>query len=424
MAFVRSAGAAGHAASGVRRDPQFRATALALAASLLVMTGCAGAGPHTGSSGSSLARPVFHRPAQPAGHAVWAPWPSALHDARHGGAADGIGPAAGTIRWRRRLEGPVTPGPVVGPDGTIYVASNAGLLHALDPVTGADRWVYDSGQSNLGDDLSVSPLVLPGGAILWPTPGRQLLELSATGEKLWSLTMSGHPTSPASVQGRRVYVGDASGDVTAFDIMNQQVPERVWTVKVGSTSYGSVVVGDGGRLYTTADSSLIAIDDTGVDARIAWRRDPADDISEVSAGLAADGTALLGTNGTQEWAYRPDGTLLWHSPRVITYSSPAVTDSGLAYVADHSGAVHVFRISDGVEVTTYRSSGQIWSAALLDARYDVYFATQSGHVVGQDVNGARLFDLDLGAPIDSYPALTADANLIVGARDGTLIAIS
>ena len=186
MAFVRSAGAPGHAASGVRRAPQFHATALALAASLLVMTGCAGAGPHTGSSGSSLARPVFHRPAQPAGHAVWAPWPSALHDARHGGAAEGIGPAAGTIRWRRRLEGPVTPGPVVGPDGTIYVASNAGVLHALDPATGKDRWVYDSGQSNLGDDLSVSPLVLPGGAILWPTPGRQLLELSATGEKLWS----------------------------------------------------------------------------------------------------------------------------------------------------------------------------------------------------------------------------------------------
>jgi outer membrane protein assembly factor BamB len=95
----------------------------------------------------------------------------------------------------------------------------------------------------------------------------------------------------------------------------------------------------------------------------------------------------------------------------------------LAYVADHGGAVHVFRISDGVEVTTYRSSGQIWSAALLDARYDVYFATQSGHVVGQDVNGATLFDLDLRAPIDSYPALTADANLIVGTRDGTLIAI-
>ena len=199
MAFVRSAGAAGHAASGVRRAPQFYATALALAASLLVMTGCAGAGPHTGSSGSSLARPVFHRPAQPAGHAVWAPWPSALHDARHGGAAEGIGPAAGTIRWRRRLEGPVTPGPVVGPDGTIYVASNAGVLHALDPATGKDRWVYDSGQSNLGDDLSVSPLVL--------TRRRNFV------------ADAGAPTAGAVRHGREVVVAD---DVRAPDFAGER----------------------------------------------------------------------------------------------------------------------------------------------------------------------------------------------------------
>jgi hypothetical protein len=35
-----------------------------------------------------------------------------------------------------------------------------------------------------------------------------------------------------------------------------------------------------------------------------------------------------------------------------------------------------------------------------------------------------LFDVDLGAPIDSYPALTGDGTLIVGATDGTLAAIS
>ena len=39
----------------------------------------------------------------------------------------------------------VTPGPVVAADGTIYSATNAGVLHALDPATGADRWTYDGG---------------------------------------------------------------------------------------------------------------------------------------------------------------------------------------------------------------------------------------------------------------------------------------
>ena len=53
----------------------------------------------------------------------------------------------------------------------------------------------------------------------------------------------------------------------------------------------------------------------------------------------------------------------------------------------------------------------------------LYFGTQTGHAIGLDANGAPLFDLDLGAPVDSYPALTADANLIIGARNGTLSAI-
>jgi outer membrane protein assembly factor BamB len=318
----------------------------------------------------------------------------------------------------------VTPGPVVGPDGTIYAASNAGVLHALNPSTGADLWTYDSGHTDVGGDLSVSPLVLPDGTVLWPTPGRELLALSPAGNRLWSYALAGQPTSPASIDGHRIYVGDTSGAITAIDIAPHHVLHPAWTVKAGAVSYGSVVVGDRGRLYTTADAALVAIDDNGTQGHIAWRADPGDDISEVSAGLAADGTALLGTNGSHEWAYRPDGTPLWHTARVITYSSPSVTDTGLAYLADHSGAVHVFRVGDGSEAATYRAaSAQIWSATVLDTRYRLYFGTQTGHAIGLDANGAPLFDLDLGAPVDSYPALTADANLIIGARNGTLSAI-
>src|SRR4051812_6033342 len=83
--------------------------------------------------------------------ANWAPWPSALHDARHSGASTAAGPRGGVVRWRRDLEGAVTPGPVVGADGTVYASSNGGVLHALDPATGADRWTYDSGATGGGD---------------------------------------------------------------------------------------------------------------------------------------------------------------------------------------------------------------------------------------------------------------------------------
>jgi PQQ-like domain len=281
--------------------------------SAFVVASCATREAHRSSPATSSPPPGFTVPGQAPSRPSWAPWPSALHDARHSGASVSAGPTAGVLRWQRHLEGAVTPGPVVGPDGTIYAASNAGVLHALNPSTGADLWTYDSGHTDVGGDLSVSPLVLPDGTVLWPTPGRELLALSPTGNRLWSYALAGQPTSPASVDGHRIYVGDTSGAITAIDIAPHDVLNPAWTVKAGAVSYGSVVVGDRGRLYTTAGAALVAIDDNGTQGHIAWRADPGDDISQVSAGLAADGTALLGTNGSQEWAYRPDGTPLWHT---------------------------------------------------------------------------------------------------------------
>jgi outer membrane protein assembly factor BamB len=397
------------------------AIAIATAGCVGLASACAPA-PKTPPPVSST--PALRVPAGSPGRASWAPWPAALHDARHSGSSVTPGPTAGTVRWRRQLEGAVTPGPVLGSDGTIYAASNAGVMHALNPSTGQDMWTYDSGHTHVDDDLSVSALVLADGTVVWPTPGHELLALSHTGVKLWSVALPGQPTSPATIDGHRIYVGETSGVLTALDIAGSGPPQQVWSVKVGAASYGSVVVADRGRLYTTADSSLVAIDDAGAQGHIAWRADPGDNITEVSPGLAADGTILLGTNGTQEWAYRPDGTLRWHAARVITYSSPSVTETGLAYVADHSGTVHVFRVSDGSEAAAYRhSAAQIWTSTVVDASYHLYYGTQDGHVVGLDSAGTTLFDVDLGAPVDCYPALTTDARLIIGDRSGALVSI-
>jgi hypothetical protein len=53
----------------------------------------------------------------------------------------------------------------------------------------------------------------------------------------------------------------------------------------------------------------------------------------------------------------------------------------------------------------------------------VYFAGQNGRVYGFDAHGHRLFDVGLGGPVESYPALTADGALIVGSRNGFVTAI-
>ncbi len=87
----------------------------------------------------------------------------------------------------------MTPGPVIGPDGTIYAASNGSVLHALNPATGDDRWTFDGHHSGFSD-LSTSPLVLPDGTVLWGSAGRTLYALSGTGALLWQAELPGQPT--------------------------------------------------------------------------------------------------------------------------------------------------------------------------------------------------------------------------------------
>jgi len=50
----------------------------------------------------------------------------------------------------------------------------------------------------------------------------------------------------------------------------------------------------------------------------------------------------------------------------------------------------------------------------------VYFGTAAGHLFGYTYTGRPLFNLPLGATVESYPALTATGNLIIGASNGTL----
>ena len=77
-----------------------------------------------------------------------------------------MGPTTGDLAWKRELEGAVVPGPAVAPDGTIYAASNGGVLHAFD-LDGEELWHFDGG-SPYGGDLSTTPAITSEGTISGP----------------------------------------------------------------------------------------------------------------------------------------------------------------------------------------------------------------------------------------------------------------
>ncbi len=373
--------------------------------------------------------PATAPPATPAPPASYTPWPGFGHDARHSGSAPVRGPQSGALRWTRRLEGAVVPGPAVAKDGTVYAASNGGVLHALDPATGKDRWRFD-GDGSYGSDLSTVPLVLPSGVVLWPGPNQTLFALGADGSERWRLAFDATVLSPARGRDGTVYVSDMAGGLRALDVSGS-APRTRWSLSLGAgTAYANATVGPDGTVFGAVDDQLVAVRDAGTRGTVRWRF-RAKSIIEVSPAVAADGTVVVGTNDAFEYGVGPDGRERWRTPRnSLTYSSAAVTAAGVAYYGDHRGALNVVDARSGKVLarhvglarTKARGDVGIWTAPVIDREGSVYFGTRVGRVYGFTATGRKLLDVDTGATVDSNPALGADGTLYVGSESGKLYA--
>ena len=347
-------------------------------------------------------------------------WPEALHDGAHSATASVTGPSTGRVEWTRALGGNITPGPVVAADGTIYVATNAGVLHALNPATGADLWTFNGGSPYTGEtDLSTSPLVLPQGSILWPGPAGTLYELSSGGQVLWSHRFGAMVLSPV-LAGTDVFVGLMSGTVWELNV-SESVPVLGWSTSIGHTSFGSPVVSPDGDVITTADKSIVAL--VGATGVVRWRHTASSTI-EVSPSVAANGDVYVTANDGSAYGLRPDGSLAWR--RHIgheSYSSSSVSSTGLLYFGDNGGALNIVRAASGDVVRIDRGTHGLWAAQAVDDRGDVYFGTQGKEIYGYNAAGHRLFHVRATAAFDSYPALSAGGTLLIGDEAGLLYAI-
>lgn len=355
-------------------------------------------------------------------------WPQAMRDSRHAGTSSATGPQSGTVRWKRDLGGDATPGPVIGTDGSVIVATDLGVLSALDPSDGSTKWSFDGG-SAYGNDLSTSPLVLHDGTIVWPGPGGALYGLTSSGHLAWKLELGGFVLSPAIATSGRIYAATMSGDLDAIDIAGGQ-PSIVWTVPIGAGSYASPAVAPDGTIIAGSSNELLAVTDHGATANIRWRH-PITDTIEVSPAVSADGVVVIGDNGRSEYGIDvATGELRWTAARGDeTYSSATIGPDGLARYGDHTATLYVVDTRTGaiVRSTTTRAdtpgrSHGIWTAPAVDARGDTYYGTRSGHVFGVGPDGNVLFDSNVGGTVASYPAIGGDGSLYIGSSNGSFTA--
>lgn len=273
--------------------------------------------------------------------------------------------------------------------------------------------------------------MLADGTILWPGPRSRLFALTPAGTLRWSEEFDWQLLSPAVAGDAVVYVMSMAGSLTRLDL-TATAPARRWTISVGSSSYGSPAVGPDGTIATSVDNEVVTVLDHGDRAAVKWRYDTGF-LVEVSPAVASDGTIVIGTNGHTEIALNADGTERWQYQRDSqSYSSSAITAEGVAWFGDHRGYLNGVRIADGHLVRRVRGLGfrpghsssiGVWTSPVIDRHDNVYFGTRPGHIYGFSMDGRRLFDIDAHNTVDSYPALTADGTLLIGATNGMLYAV-
>lgn len=385
------------------------------AVGLIGLAGCGGGSATlvpAGRSGPSIAGPV---------NVSSRGWPALLHGPSHYGASSAVGPNTAHVRWRRALRAPLVPGPVITSDGTAYVGADDGVLHAVTVATGKDRWHFNGGAS-FGSDLSTAPLVLADGEVIWPGPDHRLFALGRDGMLRW--TIAGHADLLTPVLDPRtglMVVADQAGHISGYRLRpGRRAPQRVWTRTLASTSYGNPAVAADGTIYETAGDRLVALSPTG---RIRWTVTTPEQI-EVSPAVAVNGIVVFGSNDRYEYGVNPDGRLRWREKiGNFTYSSPLTLAGRRVLYGNHNGQMTILDSDTGKVIRRDQGEGQLWTAAAVDHHGDVYFASRTGHVYAFDSSGRKLFDLNTAGQFDSYPALAPDGTLLVGAVDGTLLAL-
>jgi outer membrane protein assembly factor BamB len=411
--------------SSPKRRPPIWALVLLAA---LVLGGC---GSQSSTGGTAAEKPqvaALVRRAGSAGAASGGPlvsggrdWSTLLDGASHFGVSPADGPQTGRLRWQRRLEGPIVQGPVTH-GNVAYVSSTKGILHAIDLASGRDLWSFNGGAGASTADLSTSPTVMTDGTILLPAGGDRVVALDPAGHIRWSVTGSGEPLTPGVDESSRLLViADTTGTVSGYRLGGgDAAPRKLWTRALGAESFGNPAIGSDGTTYVTAGHLLAAIAPNGA---LRWQVKISQTI-ETGAALAEDGTVVFGGNDEIEYGIGPDGAVRWrHQIGNYTYSTPLALPGDRVIYGNHSGEMTVLDARDGRPVRIDRGMGQIWTAAAVDRRGDIYFASRTGRIYGFAASGRRLFTIAAGGTFDSYPAIAADGTLLVGDDDGVLRAI-
>jgi len=347
--------------------------------------------------------------------------------------ASSVGKAASAddiIVWKYKTKTGIVSAPVIH-EGTIYVGSLDDHLYALDALTGALKWQYDT------EEQIRSNAALFENGICFES-GNQLFALNFQGDLLWSFPLYSDKmhnqydswnyfhSSPNIVDGI-AYIGTEMGLVYGIDINDGTQTFFCQTgnehgIRVMPAVYNNqIYFGDWNGVayaYNLEDGEQVWQYDTKDDNTYSW-------MNAIQTRMVIyQGVLYFAGRSCNIYAMNPDdGTSIWewHSPTdEWIVGGPIIKDDILYIGSSNQHLFYGFNTQTGELIFQSLLDYRVFGGALID---DLYAYVGSGSFYSVDkMTGEIMKKLPMERDIVSVPILS-DGVLYFGCNDGHLFAV-
>jgi outer membrane protein assembly factor BamB len=269
-------------------------------------------------------------------------------------------------------------GPVVGPDGSIYVGAQEKVFRAIKP-DGTLKWSFDT-----AGNVEAFPAITSDNKLYFVSNGSPatLYAMNATtGAADWTKELDGGTGSAVAVDAEgNIYVGTNSA-IWSFSADGSQ---RWKSDAINVTERGSFAI-DGTTLYAglKATAGVGAIDmSTGT---IKWTSNLGSNDNYFPI-VGPDGTVYYTSKGGKKiFAINPDGSKKWESPTAaaLIYAGIVLTADNKLYIGTQAaidGSRQLLTVNAADGTFTMEPSDQVMSAFTFGPDARVYYGTVAGNL--------------------------------------------
>jgi len=267
--------------------------------------------------------------------------------------------------WSVSVPGTSMSSPAIGSTGVIYIGSDNHLLYAVNMVDGTVAWTF-----NAGDQIQASPAIDGNGRIYFGTLGNQFFCLNSDGSQAYTISTGGEIYSSAAItaDGSAVF---GSGDGKLYKVSKNQTIAFTYNTANGDGIYSSpTVLSDGSIIFGANDGQLYQISNTGTYLN-SWTTGA----SILSSPVVSQGRIVFGGIDHEVYTIQNNATLA---------STPWPTFRGNSA---HTGRVKTQQLAPVMRAVTpsqtYADGAQVMLRAIIDGAGPMtYTWTFNGNVIG------------------------------------------